>query len=1068
MGFRANKGIFYLSLAGLMIMMVGVFSLETLVNARSVKLQIINRIQAKIDIGLSPDNLEVSIFPHLGIQLNQIALSPLENLKFKIDSLGLHLSPKALLTGEVRISHVQITGLNLELDPAQKIIPPSRGGRPPFFKHLIPTIFDQLPGKPDRFSMDLTGVSTPFFSDLSAQISLDRSLGSLSMEGTCSNLDIQKKKLPTGSLPKGLPVIGIQAAQSRFKFKMAPDLVDAHLEFSQPELEPSTPLPQPITAPQLELTFSQSKDKTAFLLAPLDLDYPKARVAVDFSTDPQESKIVFSGEGINVDQARLASMKTAGKIKLVHDIFNIVRGGHARAVRVAFKSPDMERLWNAKTFKLTGSLDQGKIKIPNTQLVATQVDGAIQIENGTMEIQAKKARAGTSIVKTKDLSINLTDHEDFPFQGNFDLSVDLKTLVKTLSKVLSPGHLMDELSKISKAQGQVKGRLFLGLKHKAPLKVIVKAPEFSGDFSYDRIPFPVHIDKGDFFLEDDTLALNNFSGRMATSVFEDLTAKIQFIDNGPMELKQSRGKIDIGKILPWAMTNTEIKNFLSPLETARGTLDVDHFSMTGHALEPHTWKYKAMGRIQSMDAQLAGEKNALVKTCAQFDVTPELVLFDQLESRITGLKFLDPFTGAKERKSICLPLDLSKGSLKWSPEKTKLGARLKNPSNVELYLSLGGDSLGNMGLLGMEIEDGQRSGARLSLNKSPKGPLMDFQGKLDSRSLGALLVHPSFLSQKLKTLTGGIPIQVTTDIFSNIHFKAKALNLDSLMGDSKKARAQMSKPYFKKRYLFFETQTLTYKQKKYKDVKAQVYFQNQFSNVKIDNLSLCNVNLKGNVTFVEINGEPRILPQLTIKNKKNARLEELTPCFYGDQKLMEGPYSLECKIQGNSPEKLPFAGLEGRISLGARKGRIYKLTLLSRLLSVFNLLNLPDLVQEGFAFKKISIQGKIKKGVIYLDQAVIDAENMALIFDGWIDPGEETLQLTCLIAPFKTIDTIIQHIPIVNTILKGRLASFPARIQGKFKDPVITPLHPSDVGKGLINILEDVITAPERLFKEVQ
>jgi len=98
---------------------------------------------------------------------------------------------------------------------------------------------------------------------------------------------------------------------------------------------------------------------------------------------------------------------------------------------------------------------------------------------------------------------------------------------------------------------------------------------------------------------------------------------------------------------------------------------------------------------------------------------------------------------------------------------------------------------------------------------------------------------------------------------------------------------------------------------------------------------------------------------------------------------------------------------------------------------------------------------------------VIDAENMALFFTGEIHPFQNRLDLTCLVAPFKTIDTIVQFIPVVNTILEGRLVSFPAKATGPIDDPVVTPLHPSAVGEGLINMFTSLLKSPARLLEKV-
>jgi hypothetical protein len=167
-----------------------------------------------------------------------------------------------------------------------------------------------------------------------------------------------------------------------------------------------------------------------------------------------------------------------------------------------------------------------------------------------------------------------------------------------------------------------------------------------------------------------------------------------------------------------------------------------------------------------------------------------------------------------------------------------------------------------------------------------------------------------------------------------------------------------------------------------------------------------------------------------------------------------------------------ITNINGPLKFTAKKGRIHELTLISRILSILNVSNFfkgsfPDLMQEGFAYKKITIEAEIKKSIIYLTKAIIDGEDMTLIFKGWIDPLNDKINLTCLLAPFKTIDMLIDKIPILNTVLQGRLVSIPAQATGKLSDPVVVPLHPSAIGKSLINMMTDILKTPVQLLEKL-
>ncbi len=125
------------------------------------------------------------------------------------------------------------------------------------------------------------------------------------------------------------------------------------------------------------------------------------------------------------------------------------------------------------------------------------------------------------------------------------------------------------------------------------------------------------------------------------------------------------------------------------------------------------------------------------------------------------------------------------------------------------------------------------------------------------------------------------------------------------------------------------------------------------------------------------------------------------------------------------------------------------------------------MTQKGFAYKSILVEADIKDSIIHLKKAVIDGKDMTIIYSGWIDPIKNKLNLTCLVAPLKTVDNIIKYIPIVNTLLEGRLVSFPAKATGDINDPKVIPMHPSAVGKGLVDMMSNIVKTPVKLFEKL-
>ena len=125
----------------------------------------------------------------------------------------------------------------------------------------------------------------------------------------------------------------------------------------------------------------------------------------------------------------------------------------------------------------------------------------------------------------------------------------------------------------------------------------------------------------------------------------------------------------------------------------------------------------------------------------------------------------------------------------------------------------------------------------------------------------------------------------------------------------------------------------------------------------------------------------------------------------------------------------------------------------------------PDLTGDGFGYKTARLTGVIKKGILTLDETYIDGKSADLAFTGHIDLNHKQIDLTVLVTPLKTVDSIIEKIPIVGGILGKNFLALPVRATGDLSDPTVIPLSPSAVGKGLLGILERTLKLPVTLVE---
>ena len=265
--------------------------------------------------------------------------------------------------------------------------------------------------------------------------------------------------------------------------------------------------------------------------------------------------------------------------------------------------------------------------------------------------------------------------------------------------------------------------------------------------------------------------------------------------------------------------------------------------------------------------------------------------------------------------------------------------------------------------------------------------------------------------------------------------------------------------------MYLNVGALTYAGKVFEQVESKTSFDPVKTTIQIGQARICDQIGRGTIEIPHRGDNRRIKTNFTITSSNQEDISHVLSCFFNSQGIIKGDYTFKADLTGNDTADNLIRGQNGRLQFESRSGRIYKATLLSRVLSVLNILGDTDISQHGFGYKTFTIDAEVKNSVIHMEKAYIDADNMGIVSSGWIDPVNDKLELTVLVAPLKTIDTIIQHIPLVNTILSGRLVSFPVRASGKLSDPRVTPLHPSAVGKGMINLFEDLIKAPIRIFQ---
>jgi hypothetical protein len=200
-------------------------------------------------------------------------------------------------------------------------------------------------------------------------------------------------------------------------------------------------------------------------------------------------------------------------------------------------------------------------------------------------------------------------------------------------------------------------------------------------------------------------------------------------------------------------------------------------------------------------------------------------------------------------------------------------------------------------------------------------------------------------------------------------------------------------------------------------------------------------------------------------------LEPTLGCLWGkDNVRISGTFDLQADLHARGKAESLLQSIQGNVSFRATNGEIHQYPLLARILSAVNVTDIvrgrfSELGKKSFVYSDVLITGDIKNGKLVFTEAAMHGNAANLTAQGEINIGENKINLTVLVAPFKTVDRIVSTIPLVNTMLDNTLITIPVTVTGDLNDPVVTPLSPTAFGEGAIGIIKRTLQIPYKLIK---
>jgi hypothetical protein len=814
----------------------------------------------------------------------------------------------------------------------------------------------------------------------------------------------------------------------------------------------------------------------------LQLKYPNLEIAATFLADELQPLFTLDLEGrhIDVDEVRKAAIALSAKASIVRDVFAIIKGGKVPQIQLHAQGSGFADLVDPDNMVIQGRMQDGKLFIPVAELDLDAVEGTAVISGGLLVGTSLKAKMGKSSGNRGHLKLGLNKNLS-PFQLDIAVQADLSQLPPVLERVVDDEDFLTELARIEECRGTAFGKLVLGIESDR-VDVTVEASKVHLEGRHRQIPYPVRIEGGQFFFDGHQIAIDRFDVFVGGSSFSQISSTLAWKSTTHLELSSGPATLDMKEVYYWLVSFRTLAKYLEPVESVNGTINLNGLNLFGPMFSPKNWQIQSRGELENIIITSSKLPRPLEITQGRISYRGQQVKFENVIGKLGTSSFSQLSTEIKWVKALSLELNSESVILALDQIYPWLISFSGPQDDFKDYAVAGGTVV----LKDLELKGplGQPDDWRLSsdgelqnisvASKRFDEPVVITHGKfiLAERKNSGILQNCLLLgSTRINwgnshlTLSGDIFLSkpgLTVDMQIAMDAMEWARIAGLLNGETRKNdRADAGQRQKTARgTLRVRSEQFTYESYTFSPVEVKITFDSDEVLVTVENADLCDIALNGIIKILDRDVEYDL-----IAASKSEELEASLMCFSKQKAAATGKFALDGEIMAKMNLQTNSRVYSGKLNFSAQNGRIYRMGLLAKILAILNVTEIyrgevPDLTGEGFAYNTITAQAEFQGTQLLLKECFIDGASMGIASKGEIDIVEEKINLIVLVAPFKTMDRIVKEIPLINSILGGKLVSIPFSAVGDIDKYRVIPLSPTGVGSELLGIMERTLRLP--------
>jgi cytoskeletal protein CcmA (bactofilin family) len=943
---------------------------------------------------------------------------------------------------------------------------------------------------PARLSIDLQCTSN-IWERLSLRASMDPS--STDLRGEMQLTRLRPQLIATEFMPPGVR-LGDSEANLALVLNTGSRLRRLHaaIDGSIPTLTVVRGHDQVVLRSQrLEATFETEGEALRATLAQLRLDSPHLQLSGSLSVASDNATLELHGTDVDVDSVRQAAMLAAGDVPIVRSIFNVLKGGTAPLITVSSRAPSLGELDGDQALRIQGRLVGGSVHVPGVDLDLEKVTGDATVAGGVLVGEQISAQLGRSQATEGRLRVGLSG--DTPeLHVNTQVRADAAELAAQLKRLITNAAFQNAFERVSDVSGSVSGALWLD-GTTSDVAARAEASAFTVSGRVEGVHSPLQIEGGQFVYDTGGIEARDVTLVTGKSRLSEIALRALPGRTGSFEVAAGESQIALDEAYPWLAASGWLPK--SPWNPASlsGMLSLTSLHVAGPREPQGDWQLEIDGSAQ----KLAIESAQLSKRLAiQYPVSlSDLhVRYDGKWGTSFAARVVAPnnLTGAVDLVWSGERLEMKHLSVRDSQSDASLALAL-TPHDLSLTFkgSLTKATLDR--LIENELLAGSMRGdisVRLRLDQPARAFVT---GRLEAQDAHVPLPHGRSLTIEDLALDGtghslsgnavidmteGTRLQVqghvqlaSQVIIADLDVAAGRVDWSAIVpwispaDGAAEPSAAGSWAQSLRGKMHVTAESFSYGGFTWKPVRAVVAFAPNGLTVMVKNATICGVTTPGTIT-----AGPQGLTLAFKPAAQNQELQTLQSCMGGKDKLATGRYTLSADVTAGGTAAEISRSLQGPAQFHATNGRLYGMGFTARALSILSAATgavwaIPDITKEGLPYDDINLKGDLKGATLVLREATLNGPVVRWAAEGTVDFSARRLDLTLLVAPLASVDTVVSRIPILGGVLGGSLVSVPVKVSGDFANPSVTPLSPSAVGKSLLNVMTRTLKLPLKLIE---